>query len=201
MDMRILLSVALLVPVIAAAQSRNDEIRLARSAAPPAVAKDARIYVLADNHYVVAEPGHSGEACMVIRSVETSLEPECGDAEADTTILAVERFRVEQRLAGRSNADIARAIADGRAAGRFRTPSRPALVFMLSSAQRLPNPDGTVIGKWLPHVMVFYPGMRTADMGLVPSSDGSIPMVLDPATPSSALVIVARDWIDPTPAR
>jgi hypothetical protein len=197
--MRTCISIALLVPIVAAAQSRADEIRLARSAAPAAIAKDARVYVLEHGRYVVAEQGHSGEACMVIRSRATTLEPECGDAEADATVLAVERFRVEQRLAGRSRSEIDRAVTDEMTAGRFRAPARPALVFMMSSAQILADASGKSVGKWMPHVMVFYPGLRDHDLGLVESPDMNIPGVIDPETPRSALIVVARDWVDPAP--
>jgi hypothetical protein len=196
--MRKCLWVALLIPAAVAAQSRDDEIRIARSAAPAAVSKEAKVYVLDHGRYVVAVPGHSGEACMIIRFPDV-FAPECGDAEADTTVLAVERFRAEQRQAGRTTAEVERAITDGRRTGRFRSPKRPALVFMLSSSQQLTDPTGAPIGKWYPHVMIFYPGMRDSDMGVVGSSDVNIPSVLDPGMPSSSLVVVAREFVDPAP--
>jgi hypothetical protein len=200
--MRILISVALVMPAIAMAQqSHGDEIRLARSAAPAAISKDAKVYVLENNHYVVAVPGNSGDACMVLHSVAGAVEPECGDAVADATVLAAERFRVEERLAGKSRDQIDREIDEGFKAGRFHPPTRPALVFMLSSAQILPDPQGKIIGKWEPHVMVYYPSMRNSDMGLVASPDNDVPGVLSEGTPMSALIVVARDWVDPAPTQ
>jgi hypothetical protein len=197
--MRVWLAVILVVPAVLAAQSRDDEIRLARSAAPPAIAKHAKVYVLDRGHYVVADPGGSTEACMVARPETTVVAPECGDAEADATELAVERFRTEQRLAGRSKAEIDRAVTDGSHSGRFRAPKRPALVFMMSSAQRLTSPDGADIGRWFPHVMVFYPGVTTSDLGVVDSPDANVPSVLDAGSPHAALVVVTRAWVDPAP--
>jgi hypothetical protein len=192
-----ILPIFLLIPAIVAAQPRDQEIRLARSAAPAEISKDAKVWVLDHGHYVVADQGHSTEACVVTRSTDQSFEPQCGDAEADATILAVERFRVEERLAGKSKDEVQHEVDNGFKSGRFRAPKRPALIFMQSSAQILANPDGSVLGKWHPHLMVFYPSMHDADLGLSPSSDMNVPGVLDPGTPHSALVIVMHDWVDP----
>lgn len=195
--MRVWLVLTVVVPSVLAAQSRDDEIRLARSAAPVEISKDAKVYVLDHGHYVVADPGRSTEACVVVRPGPKDVAPQCGDAEADATELALERFRTEQRLAGQSKADIDRAIADGMRSGRFRAPKRPALVFMLSSAQQLTDPDGKPVGHWYPHVMIFYPGMTASDLGVVDSPDVNIPGVAAPGSERSALVVVARDWVNP----
>jgi hypothetical protein len=207
--MRAWLSLIVLLPVSVAAQpanlaqqanlSRSDEMRLARSAAPVEITKDARIYVLDHDHYVVAEPGHSTMSCMVIRSGSSVVSPECGDAEADASALAVERFRTEERLAGRSLADIDQAVKDGLAAGRFRAPKRPALVYMMSPMQQLTNPAGKPIGKWMPHVMVYYPFLSDSDLGLVNTPDNRVPGTVDPGTAFSALVVVTPGFVDPGP--
>jgi hypothetical protein len=204
--MRIGLFALLLVPALVSAPvpspsfSRNEEIRLAKSAAPPAITRDARVYVLENGRYVIAEAGHSGAACVVIRIPAEGLEPECGDAEADTTVLAVERFTVEQRLAGRSPAEIDRAVADAMASGRLRSPTRPAMVYMMSSAQVLYD-GATRIGKWKPHVMVFYPYLQAHDLGLpADDPDVRVPAVLSPGTPRSALIVVTPAFVDPAPA-
>ncbi|MFI5250345.1 MAG: hypothetical protein ACHQTF_10245 [Gemmatimonadales bacterium] len=200
--MRSWLSLAILIPVCAAAQtpstlSRTDEIRLARSAAPPEITKDARIYVLDHDHFVVADPGHSVMSCMVTRTGPASIEPQCGDAEADATVLAVDRFRTEQRLAGRSGPEIEKAISDGLATGKFHGPKRPALVYMMSSMQALTDPSGKAIGKWMPHVMVFYPFMRDEDLGLVNTPDPHVPGTVNAGTALSALVVVTPGFVDP----
>jgi hypothetical protein len=199
--MRTLFLAVLMVPAVAGAQTRDQEIRLAKSAAPAEISKDAKVWVLENGHYVVADQGRSTEACVVTRSQSQAFEPQCGDAEADATILAVERYRVEERLAGKSTDQIKRDIDDGFKSGRFHAPKRPALIFMQSSAQILAKPDGTIIGKWMPHLMVFYPQMHDSDLGLVASEDMNIPSVLDPGTSHSAMVIVMHDWVDPSPTQ
>lgn len=180
--------------------SRSEEIRLAVSGAPPAVTKDARVYVLKNGRYVVAQPGKTGVACQISRSQALSLEPECGDEEADKTVLAIERFRVEQRLAGRPNADIVRAVADSIAAGRFRLPRRPAMVYMMSSAQILYSDNGSFVGRWLPHLMLYIPFLRESDIGVsVGSMDVKGPMVDKPGTALSNITVVMRNFVDPAP--
>jgi hypothetical protein len=199
--MRTLLWMALIVPTIAAAQARDQEIRLARSAAPADVSKDAKVYVLDHDHYIVADPGHSTESCLVARPMLQAFAPMCGDPEADGTILAVERFRSIEVLAGKSPDVIKQEIAAGFKSGRFHAPKRPALIFMMSSAQLLPNPDFTKIGKFQPHLMVFYPGMHNADYGLVNSNDNNVPGVIEEDSPMSAMIVVMHDWVDPAPTQ
>lgn len=180
--------------------SRSEEIRLALSGAPAAFTKDARIYVLENGRYAVAQPGKTGVACQISRSQALSLEPECGDEEADQTVLAIERFRVEQRLAGRPTPVIDRAVADSIAANRFRLPRRPAMVYMMSSAQILYSDNGSFVGRWLPHLMLYVPFLREADVGVpAGSTDIKGPMVDKPGTALSNITVVMRDFVDPTP--
>jgi hypothetical protein len=207
--MRAWIIASLLFPAAVAAQqdsapsapanlSRADEIRYAKSAAPADISMDAKVWVLENGHYVVAEPGTSGMACVVARSSPTSFEPQCGDAEADATVLAVDRFRTEERIAGKSGDEIKAEIDQGMAAGRFRAPTRPALVYMLSSSQVLTDPAGKARSHFMPHLMVFYPFMKTSAMGLVASKSMDVPGVVQENTPLSGLVVVMRDWVDPS---
>jgi hypothetical protein len=174
-----------------------DEIRYAKSAAPADISKNAKVWVLENGHYVVAEQGTSGEACVITRYSPTSFEPQCGDAEADATILAIYRFRTEQRIAGKSQAEIAAEIDSGLASGRFQTPRRPALVYMTSASQVLGDYSGKHNSHFMPHVMIYYPGMQSSAMGIVPSKSMDVPGVVKDNTPMSALVVVVRDWVEP----
>lgn len=192
-----LLWIALIVPSIAAGQTREQEILFARSAAPATISKDAKVYVLEHNSFVVADPGRSSEACLVARPTAQTFAPMCGDAEADATILAVERFRSVESMAGKSFDVVKAQIADGYKSGRFRAPKRPAFIFMMSSAQNLADPHGKAVGKVIPHVMVFYPNMQNADYGLVASEDPNMPGVIEAGTPMSALIVPMHDWVDP----
>ena len=206
--MRVWILASLLVPAAIAAQqdpqptapairSRADEIRYARSAAPADISKDAKVWVLENGHYVVAEEGTSGVACEVGRNSPTSFEPQCGDAEADSTIMAIFRFRSEERIAGRSVEQIKAEVDSGIASGRFHAPRRPALVYMESSSQVLSGADGKNRSHFMPHLMIFYPGMTNSSMGIFASKSSDVPNVTLEGTPISGLIVVMRDWVDP----
>ena len=196
---------SLLVPAAIAAQqdppptaptnvSRTDEIRYAKSAAPADISKDAKVWVLENGHYVVAEQGTSGIACQVGRSSAANWEPQCGDAEADETALAIFRFFTEQRIAGKTSDEIHAEVDSGLASGRFRAPQRPALVYMVSSSQVLGTKTRS---HFMPHLMIFYPGMSAKAMGVVESKSMDVPGIASDGKPTSALIVVVRDWVDP----
>jgi len=206
--MRAWLFASLLVPTAVAAQqdspptapanlSRADEIRYARSAAPADISKDAKVLVLENGRYVVGEQGTSNVVCEVARNTATSFEPQCGDSEADTTILAIFRFRTEERIAGKTPDEIRSDVANGIATGRFRSPQRPALVYMESSSQVLTDAAGNNRSHFMPHLMIFYPGMKNSAMGIVGSKSADVPGVVLEGTPMSGLIVVTRDWVDP----
>jgi hypothetical protein len=177
--------------------ARAEEIALARSAAPADVSKGATVWVLTDSGYVVAEQGTNGVACYVGRSWIASVEPHCFDAEGAATILPMEMRTVELRHRGMSNEDVEREIAAGLSSGRFRTPRRPALSWMLSGAQQLISDDGKPVGSWRPHLMIYYPYLTAAELGLgaVPNLKGAV--LVDGGTPTSNLMIVTTDFVQP----
>ena len=176
---------------------REREIALARSAAPGSVSDSARILVLTEHGFEVALAGSNSVTCLVNRSWPDSLEPECFDAEASATVLAVELYRTEERHKGRPDDAIEREVSDRIADGRFRLPRRPALAYMLSSAQRLISDDGSKVGQWHPHLMLSIPYASNADFGLPDSPDMRAGMVADSGKPWATLIILARSFIDP----
>lgn len=184
-------------PTAPAILSRADEIRYAKSAAPAEISRDAKVWALENGHYVVAEQGTSSIACDVARNSPTSFEPQCGDAEADSTILAIFRFRTEERIAGKSIDEINAEVDNGIASDRFHSPRRPALVYMESSSQVLSDAAGKNRSHFMPHLMIFYPGMKNSSMGIVASKNMDVPGVVQEGTPMSGLIVVTRDWVDP----
>jgi hypothetical protein len=174
---------------------RDVEITLARSAAPPGVSARARVLVLTDSGFVVAEPGSSGVTCLVDRSWSLSIEPHCYDAEGAASILPMFVRRTELSHLGASEAEIDREIADGLASGRFRLPRRPALTYMMSAAQVLYDDDGRLVGHWRPHLMMYYPYMTNAELGLPATPDMSVGSVFDEGTPRASLVIVMPEFV------
>lgn len=174
--------------------SEAEEIALARSAAPARVSGDATIMVVRGNRYAVAEGGSNGNTCLVARSQELSLEPICYDREASVTILPIELRRFELRRAGASAAEIDARIDAAMEAGELRAPSRPAMAYMMSPGQVLYSDDGRQVGRWMPHLHIYYPNLRSADVGLFgdPAMDPAI--VDDEGTPTSSIVIAVREF-------
>jgi hypothetical protein len=180
-------------PVLA----RAEEIALARSAAPETVSDSATIWVLHDTSYVVAVRGSaSGAACYVSRSWKHSLEPHCFDAEGAATIMRMHMRETELLHRGVSHEDAQRAVASEIAKGALRLPQRPAMSYMMSAAQVLYGDDGRLAGRWQPHLMIYYPFLRSADIGMR-APDIRAAIVTDEGHADASIMIVARDFISP----
>jgi len=154
------------------------------------------VWVLENGHTSRRGGRHFGYRVRVGRNSPTSFEPQCGDAEADATVLAIYRSvpssgspaRPRTRSRRRSTAGWPRTVPVA-AASR--------LVYMVSSSQVLSDPTGKVRPRFMPHLMVYYPFMKNSAMGIVASKSMDVPGVVQEDTPMSALVVVMRDWVDP----
>lgn len=177
-----------------------EEIALARSAAPAYVSDEATVMVLRRGGYVVAAEGTNGVTCYVSRSVPGAREPHCFDEEGSRTILQIGVFRARMREEGKTGAEIEELVAQAIADGSLRVPQRPAMSYMMSSAQNLYAPDGRNVGKWNPHLMIYFPYLTTEGLGLggPPSTEAAI--VVNPGTPTSNMMIVVKDFVDPQPS-
>jgi hypothetical protein len=177
--------------------ARDYEIALARSAAPKEVSAAAEVYVLTDSGYVVAVRGTNGNACMVERSWPESLEPICYDAEAVTTVMQTHLLRGAMQQRGATIDAINQALEDGLKRGRFRTPTRPAMTYMMSAAQVLYNNDGKRVGPWQPHLMIFYPNLTSEQLGLGTTPSPDVAIVVDPGKPWSNIMIIVKKAVTP----
>lgn len=178
---------------------REQELALARSAAPSSVSGHARILVLTDSGFVEGAPGTNGVTCMVNRSWVTSLEPACYDPEASATVLQAEIFRTEAYHRGRSKREVEADLAARLADGRIRLPGRPALVYMMSSGQQLVSDEGVPVGKWHPHLMLYVPYLTNEAVGLPDPPDLHTFMVnvSDAGRPWATLVVPVQRFVDP----
>ena len=175
---------------------RDREVALARSAAPADVSREATVMVLTERGFELAEQGSNGVTCVVNRSQPESLEPHCFDAEGSATVLPIELRRTELLREGRTNEEIDREIGQGLLSGRYRLPRRPAMSYMMSSGQVLFNEQGKRVGRWHPHLMIFYPNLTPADLGL--GAPGlSTAVVVDPGLPLSNIMVVLKDFVEP----
>ena len=197
-------AVLLLIPAAAAAQSLEapptfstaEEIALARSAAPEAVSADATIWVLSDGEFEIAVNGTNTNHCFVQRSVRLSLEPICYDAEGAATILQWEFEFFALRTAGLSSEDLELKLAEAVGTGKLPIPKRPALSYMMSSAQRLYDPEsGRSVGNWMPHLMLYMPYLTNEEIGL--STMLPTLQVARSGTPLAHLIVVVPEFVDP----
>ena len=152
---------------------RDAEIAMARSAAPPSIAKDASVMVLGRHGYETVVEGKNGFVCSVGRSWDLEKDnpafwdpkihgPICLSAPAVRTFLPIYLKKTELAIAGRSNTQIEAAIIDGIAKGELPTPEPGSLSYMLSKQGYL---NAIVKEPWLPHVMFFVPEIDPKTLG------------------------------------
>ncbi len=153
-----------------ASMPRNQQITLADSAAPAEVSSKATVYVLGPKGYEKARDGTNGFSCLVtrhfVKPAETTIEPQCFDAEGSRTLLPVYLHGEELRTSGKSEAEIKADVASGYKEGRYQYPSKPGFLYMMSSENRLSAITDQSTGIFPPHLMFYAPNMTTQDIGL-----------------------------------
>jgi hypothetical protein len=172
-----LFSSAALIPATAqelprvydASMPRDQQITLAESAAPAEVSSKATVYVLGPKGYEKAREGTNGFSCFVgrhfVKPAETTIEPQCFDAEGSRTLLLVYMHGEELRTNGKSEAEIKADVASGYKEGRYQYPSKPGFLYMMSSRNRLSAIPEHGTGIFPPHLMFYAPNMTTKDIG------------------------------------
>src|SRR5271156_149067 len=129
------------VHLVTASTPREQQIQLALSAAPTEVSSKAAVYVLGPKGYEKVREGTNGFSCFVgrhfVKPMETTIEPQCFDAEGSRTLLLVYMHGEELRTNGKSEADIKGDIANGYREGRYKYPSKPGFLYMMSAKNRL----------------------------------------------------------------
>jgi hypothetical protein len=168
---------------------RDQQISIALSAGPKGVRDKATVYVLGPKGFEKAREGTNGVSCLIgrhfVKLTETTIEPMCYDPEGSQTLLPVELYREELRTKGMSDAEIKTEIANGWKDGRFKAPSKPGVLYMLSSDNRLgPTADNGT--QHVPaHFMFYAPYMTGKDLGY----DSDAPFLTEPGTPQAKMVV------------
>jgi hypothetical protein len=180
----------------------QDEIALARSAAPPSISADAEVLVLGGNGYETAVKGKNGFVCFVERSWTAGFDdpefwnpklraPNCFNPPAVSSVLPQYIKRTEWALAGFSKQQMMQRTQAAISNGSFRDPAPGSFSFMLSK-------DGYVsddAGPWLPHVMFFVPHGQAVVWGAGQAGSpvlGKDGCALEP----TVLFIPVRRWSD-----
>jgi hypothetical protein len=152
-----------------ASMPRDEQITLAESAAPAEVSSKATVYVLGSKGYEKAREGTNGFSCFVGRHfakpTETTIEPTCFDAEGSRTLLLVYLHGEELRTSGKSEAEIKADVENGYKEGRYKYPSKPGFLYMMSSENRLGPTRDHGTASFPPHLMFYAPNLTTKDIG------------------------------------
>jgi hypothetical protein len=187
--------------------SRDAEIALARTAAPPSISAAADVMVLGSSGYETAVKGKNGFVCFVERSWTAGLNdpqfwnaklraPNCFNPQAARSVLPQYLERTAWVLAGATRQQVIEKTRAAVADHRFKDPEPGALSFMLSKRGYVSD---DAAGPWLPHVMFFLPhgqaGFWAAGLDGSPvlGEDGS-------ADDVTVLFVPVRMWSDGTPA-
>ena len=150
--------------------SREKEIELALKAGPLHLRNDATVYAFGKKGYEEARPGTNGFNCMVnrdgIQNGDNALHPTCWDPEGSRTILPV-MLRVGELLAqNKPAAEIKRDIDAGFEQGRFHSPAKAGIAYMLAGDVKFDPKTGTLSDTvFPPHYMFYAPGVTNADIG------------------------------------
>lgn len=185
----------------------QEEIALARTAAPPSISSDAEVLVLGRHGYEKAVAGHNGFVCFVERSWTAGFGdaefwnpkirgPNCFNRPAARTVLPQYLQRTKWALDGLSEAQMMEKARAAFASHQFTLPAAGSLSFMLSKEGYLGDAAG---GPWRPHMMFFIPHGQAQIWGAglkaspVVGSDGGA------FEPSVVFIPVPR-WSDGSPA-
>jgi hypothetical protein len=191
---------------------RNDEIALARSAAPPSIARDATIMVLGKHGYETAIEGTNGFVCNVDRSwmdqFENSPEfwnpmrrgPVCYNPQAARTLLPILLIRTRLALAGKSKTEMKEGMKAAIEKGELPPLEPGGMAYMLSKQGFL----NSRCGNCAPHLM-FYVLAKDAKTWGAGALGTDLPILLSPhfndnPEPVTEFLVPVTEWSDGTPA-
>jgi hypothetical protein len=187
--------------------TRDTEIALARSAAPPSISRDAAVLVFEKSGYQTAVEGKNGFTCLVERSWMSPFDspefwnpkmrgPICYNPAAVRTILPFTIHRTKLVLGGLSKDQIHETIVAAMAKNELPTPEAGAMSYMMSNAGYL----GDSVGHWCPHLMFHVPKTDAANWG---ADVAGSPVLFnnqyrDVPEPETILMVRVLQWSDGT---
>jgi hypothetical protein len=184
---------------------RDQEINLALSAAPEHLRKEAAVYVFTTQGYEKVQPGTNGFVCLVNRDRaqlgDVTLRPTCWDKEGSDSIVPV-MLRVGEMLArNRTAAEIKQDIDGGFTDGRFHSPRKSGIAYMLAGdVNQFDVKTGSIVERaFPPHYMIYAPGLTNADIGMTREGyklNPSLPMVYSGysgGSRTSYIIVLATD--------
>jgi hypothetical protein len=151
---------------------RDAEIALARSAAPPSIAGDAEVMVLAKHGYETAVKGKNSFVCLVERGWASGIDspdfwnpklrgPLCLNGPAARTYLPLTIKKTEFVLAGQSKVQMFESLKAAFDKKELPALESGAMCYMLSKDGNLGDGNGA----WRPHIMFFVPETEAQTWG------------------------------------
>jgi hypothetical protein len=141
------------------------ETAMALSAAPEHLRAGAGIYVLTPSGYKQTRQSTNRFTCIVNRDHPKALKPTCFDEEGTATILPKILRVGELMMQGKSLSEIDEDIRAGFASGKFVSPRRPGIAYMLSGDIRNVSRATGAVSSFPPHVMFYAPNLTNEDIG------------------------------------
>ncbi len=207
-----------MAPIEQYLMDRNQEIALARSAAPEAISRDATVLVLGRRGYETAVEGKSGWVCMVSRGWMGFFDwPEfwnpkiraadCMNPAAARSMLPFVYKRTELLLAGDSKVQVIAALQAALDKKELPALEPGAMDYMMAKSSYLTDSGGHN----MPHIMFYAPVKDVAAWGAnVPNSplmgvnywylsEQSYPQ-LRSFPPIAVFLVAAEKWSDGTTA-
>jgi hypothetical protein len=198
-----------MAPIEQYLMDRDAEIALARSAAPPSVAKDATVMVLGRNGYETAVEGTNGFVCNVDRSWMDKFDnsefwnpkrrgPVCYNPQAARMMLPILLIRTKLAMAGKSKAEMKEGMKAAIDKGELPALEPSGMAYMQSKQGFL----NSKCGNCAPHLMFYVPVKDAKTWGA--NAPGS-PVLLSPhlngdPEPVTEFDVFVSEWSDGTPA-
>lgn len=168
--------------------SRDEKIRLAKSAAPPEISDKATVYVLERSGYVKAQDGTNGFSCFVDRQTPLNMEPTCFDAEGSSSTLTSRLYAEDERGKGRSEDQIKTGIEQGYKTGMFHAPKKAGIVYMMSDSIFLFIEGHDQLVHVPPHLMFYAPYATDKDIGMPPRG-ANMPHLIRAGQPDAVVIV------------
>jgi hypothetical protein len=183
--------------------NRDEEIALARSAAPDSIARDAEVQVLKRHGFETAVRGKNGFVCIVARGWTSAPDadfwnpkvrvPMCLNAPAARTYLQRLNKETQWGLEGHTQAQTAESVTASLAKRELPAMEPGAMCFMMSKQ----GDGGDSTPHWPSHLMFFYSDTDPAIWG--GNLAGSpVLAVADTVEHLTTFVVVVHRWSDGT---
>ena len=173
----------------------EEEVRLAMSAGPLHVSRDADVWVLGDRGFEKVIEGTNGHACLVVRAAVNrgQLAPHCLNPAAVDGVLPAFLAEGELQMRGLAAEAIAERLDARWESGDLPLPGENAWATMLSSGQKL----GPNLGAFRPHFMLYQPYATNEQIGGDPSAP-AFPFVGPYEDhPLSTVVVLMEEFVHP----